>query len=117
MERQGQQNSVSTAAARDRRRAERIPFRIPMRVTINPRPGHESDRPRSAHVLAQDLSGTGLSIIYARHLSIGQQLEVDMPDGSRPVVVCRIESMNDGRYLVGCRFMDAETEAQPLEPS
>jgi hypothetical protein len=113
MEAPGEQNNVVAAAPRDRRRAERIPFRIPMRVTISPPPGHEADRTRSAHVLAQDLSGTGLSIIYARQLSIGQRLEVDMPDGSRPVVVCRIESMNDGRYLVGCRFTDAESEAQP----
>jgi len=117
MERQGQQDSVSAAAARDRRRAERIPFRIPMRVTISPPPGHEADRKRFAHVLAQDLSGTGLSIIYARQLSVGQRLEVDLPDCSRSVVVCRIESMNDGRYLVGCRFMDAEIEAQPLQQS
>jgi hypothetical protein len=88
----------------DCRRAMRIPFRLAVRATIYPPPGCEADTAKYSHVLTQDLSGEGVSIIYGKALCIGQRIDLEMPDRYRSAVVCRVEKMNDGHYLIGCRF-------------
>ena len=88
----------------ERRAASRIPFRLPLRATIYAPPGCKGDTARVCHLLAQDLSGVGVSLIYARPFQLGQRIEVEMPDRDRQAVVCRVTRMSDGRYLAGCRF-------------
>src|SRR5262245_20972985 len=91
----------------DCRKAMRIPFRLAVRATIYPPRGCESDTAKYTHVLMQDLSGEGASIIYGRKLCVGQRIGLEMPDRCRSAVVCRVENMNDGHFLIGCRFDDS----------
>jgi hypothetical protein len=90
----------------ERRAASRIPFRLPLRATIYAPPGCKGDTARICHLLAQDLSKVGVSLIYARPFQLGQRIEIEMPDRDRQAVVCRVTSMSDGRYLAGCKFED-----------
>ena len=90
----------------ERRAASRIPFRLPLKATIYAPPGCKGDTARTCHLLAQDLSRIGVSIIYPRPFELGQRIEVAMPDRERQAVVCRVTSMSDGRYLAGCQFED-----------
>jgi hypothetical protein len=48
-----------------------------------------------------------VSIICARRFCEGQRIDLEMPDGCRSAVICRVVSMGGGRYLIGCRFDDA----------
>lgn len=84
----------------------RQPFRVPIRATIYPPFGQESDTARYSHVLAQDLSLTGISIIYARPLLEGQEVELETPEWRRSAVVCHVESLKNGLFLIGCRFVE-----------
>jgi len=91
------------------RAAPRIPFRLTVRMTILPSPGHESEAVRRVHVLGNDLSTSGISIIYARKLEVGQQLELEMPGKIRAAVVRCVESKERGHYLIGCQFTDTDS--------
>jgi len=93
----------------DRRESGRIPFRLPARVTIHPPPGQETETARTCHLLTQDLSGSGIGLVYAKPLCIGQRIDLELPDRCRSAVVCRIESLSDGHYLIGCQFDDDPT--------
>lgn len=90
----------------DRRAAARIPISLSVRITIYPPPGRESDTAKYSHVLAQDISGCGIGIIYPSQLCVGQKIEIEMPDRARPAVISRVDSMDDGNYLIGCQFSD-----------
>src|SRR2546423_8112527 len=90
----------------ERRASPRIPFRFPVRMTIIQSQGSDSDAPRYAHVQGHDLSETGISIIYARKLDVGQQLELEMPGRIRAAVVRCVESKERGHYLIGCQFIN-----------
>ena len=92
--------------SRELRHDSRITFRVPVRATIYPPPGRESETARICHLLTQDLSGSGVSIIYALPLFVGQRVELELPDRCRSVVVCRVASLSDGHYLAGCRFTE-----------
>jgi hypothetical protein len=94
------------------RQAARTPFRVAIRVTIFPPPGSEG-KARVCHLLAQDLSASGVSIIYAIPFRIGQRIDLEMPDGLRSATVCRVTSLSDGLYLSGCQF-DALSTDNPL---
>jgi hypothetical protein len=90
----------------ERRETGRVPFRMPLRATIYASPGCKGDTARMCHLLAQDLSGSGVSLIYARPFPIGQRIGLEMPDRARTVEVCRVISLSDGHYLAGCEFVD-----------
>jgi PilZ domain-containing protein len=90
----------------ERRQAARIALRLPVRATIHPPPGNESETARICHLLIQDLSGVGVSVVYATPLVSGQRITLEMPDRPRDAVVCRIANMNDGHYLSGCTWCD-----------
>lgn len=90
----------------ERRQASRIPFRLPLRATIYAPPDCKGDTARICHLLGQDLSRDGVSLIYARPFQLGQRIEVEMPDRDRQAVVVRVTAMSDGRYLAGCQFED-----------
>jgi hypothetical protein len=93
----------------DCRKAMRIPFRMAVRATIYPPPGCEADTAKYTHVLTQDLSREGASVIFGKELVAGQRLDLELPDRCRSAVVCRVENMNDGHYLIACRFDDLGT--------
>ena len=95
--------SVSLEKA-ERRASPRIPFVFPVRMTIIPSPGREPPA-RYVHVQGNDLSETGISIIYAKKLDVGQQLELEMPGRIRAAVVRCVESKERGHYLIGCQFI------------
>jgi len=92
----------------ERRAAPRIPFRLSVRMTILPTPGRESEGVRRVHVLGNDLSTSGISVIYARKLEVGQKLELEMPGKIRAAVVRCVESEDRGHYLIGCQFVDTD---------
>jgi PilZ domain len=64
-------------------------------------------RTRVCHLLTQDLSATGVSIVYARPLTEGQRIDLELPHGTRKVIVRRITNLSDGYYLSGCEFESA----------
>ena len=92
----------------ERRGAPRIPFRLSVRMTIIPSPSRESEAVRRVHVLGNDLSTSGISIIYARRLEVGQELELEMPGKIRAAVVRCVETKDRGHYLIGCQFTDTD---------
>src|SRR5262245_60706449 len=96
------------AGKRDNRQSVRNPFRISVRATINPPPGRETETVHICHVLAHDISDSGVSILLARRLTEGQQIELALPDRSRTAVVCRVAQVAGGKYLVGCRFEESD---------
>jgi hypothetical protein len=91
----------------DARGSVRQPFRVPIRATIYPPIGQESDTARYSHVLAQDLSLTGISFIYPRRLLNGQEVEFETPEWRRSAVVCRVDRLKNGLFLMGCRFVES----------
>ena len=99
-------HSLISGERDERREDSRIPFRFPVRATIYAAPECKGDVVRVCHLLAQDISGSGISLVYARPFAIGQRIDVEMPDRLRSVIVCRVTSLSDGRYLAGCRFDD-----------
>ena len=92
----------------DCRKATRVPYRMAVRATIHPPPGSEADTSKCTHVLSQDLSGDAVSIVYGKPLCVGQRVDLEMPDRHRFCVVCRVESMEDGHFLIVCRFDKSE---------
>jgi PilZ domain len=90
----------------ERRAFPRISFRFPVRMTIISSPGRESDNAQCIHVQGHDLSEGGMSIICARKLEVGQELELEMPGRIRAAVVRCVESKERGRYLIGCQFIN-----------
>ena len=88
------------------RQSNRTAFRVSVRATIQPHPDSPSDTARVCHLLTQDLSHSGVSIVHARPFATGQRIELEFPDGCRSVVVCRTTALSDGFYLAGCRFED-----------
>ena len=90
----------------ERRASPRIPFLFPVRMTIIPSPGREPDPAHYVHVQGNDLSENGISIIYARKLEVGQQLELEMPGRIRAAVVRCVESKERGHFLIGCQFIN-----------
>jgi hypothetical protein len=88
----------------EQRQSEREPFRVSVRATIYPPPGSETSAARTCHLLTQDLSPSGVSIVYALPFSIGQRIDLEMRDGKRSAVVRRIIGLSDGHYLAGCAF-------------
>ena len=66
------------------------------------------DTARYVPVQGHDLSETGISIIYARKLEVGQELELEMPGKIRAAVVRCVESKERGHYLIGCQFIDRD---------
>ena len=96
-------------AQTERRAAPRIPFRLSVRMTILPPPGRESEVVgRPIHVLGNDLSTSGISIIYAKKLDVGQKLALEMPGKICAAVVRCVESQERGHYLIGCQFIDTD---------
>ena len=98
--------------SKDLRQDGRSPFRVSVRATIYPPPGDEARAARICHLLTQDVSESGIGIVYARPLRVGQRIALELPDGCRSVVVCGIRILSDGRYLVGCRFDEAAIDGQ-----
>jgi len=76
---------------------------VSVRATIYPAPDGNG-RTRVCHLLTQDLSATGIGIVYARPLSEGQRIDLELPEGTRSVVVRRVTNLSDGHYLAGCEF-------------
>jgi PilZ domain len=95
----------------DNRQSGRMPFRFPLRATIYPAAMDNAETSRVCHLLAHDLSGGGISLVSGVRLREGQRIELEMPDRVRCVVVRRVSSMNNGRYLVGCQFCDTDQAA------
>jgi hypothetical protein len=90
----------------ERRGSPRTAFCLSVRVTMSAPPGQPGETARHAHVPMQDVSGSGISIIYAKQLCLGQKLEIEMPDRPRSATVVRIESTSDRHYLISCQFTD-----------
>jgi len=78
-------------------------------MKILPPPGRESEAVRPIHVLGNDLSTSGISIIYARPLEVGQRLELEMPGKIRAAVVRCVENKERVHYLIGCQFTDTDS--------
>jgi hypothetical protein len=70
--------------------------------------GRKPDTAQYVHVQGHDLSETGISIIYARKLEVGQELELEMPGKIRAAVVRCVESKERGHYQIGCQFTDRD---------
>lgn len=95
----------------ERRAAPRIPFRLSVRMRILPPPGHKPESAsRPIHVLGNDLSTSGISIIYTRKLEVGQKLALEMPGKIRAAVVRCVESQERGHYLIGCQFIETDRD-------
>ncbi len=88
----------------DFRKAKRTAYRLAVRAAIYPLPGCEAETPKHTHVLSHDLSGNAISIVYSKALCVGQRVDLELPDGQRSSVVCRVEKMEDGHFLIVCRF-------------
>src|SRR3954463_7157371 len=89
----------------ERRASPRIPFLFPVRMTIHS-PSRKSKPGHYVHVQGNDLSETGISIICARKLEVGQEIELEMPGRIRAAVVRCIESKQRGHYFIGCQFIN-----------
>jgi hypothetical protein len=98
----------------DSRASARRALRLPARVTIYPPSGRATDTARYCHVLTQDISESGISIIYAKPLLVGQQIAVELSSGLKATVVSRVSCMPDGHYLIGCRFNDTKQPANGM---
>jgi c-di-GMP-binding flagellar brake protein YcgR len=109
------QYEIAPAENYDRRQSVRIPLRWPFRATIYPL--NDDGQIKTCHVLANDLSGGGISLICGRLVVEGQLIQLEMPDQTRRVTVCRVAPTDDGRYLVGCQFDDVSSIASPKIPS
>ena len=109
METGPRQFEIPLADLTDSRNFARIPFRLPVRATIFPTHEGSGEGAKVCHVLANDLSGGGISIICARRVREGQAIELDMPDRKRRATARRVVPVEGGRYLIGCQF-DDETE-------
>ena len=66
--------------------------------------GRKPNNANYVHIQGHDLSETGISIIYARKLEVGQELELEMPGRICAAVVRCVESKERGHYLIGCQF-------------
>jgi hypothetical protein len=105
----GRDAQSDNAKTPDRRRSPRIPFRFPVRMAIvQSSRGRKPDNAQYVHVQGHDLSETGISIIYARKLEVGQELELEMPGRICAAVVRCVESKERGHYLIGCQFTDRD---------
>ena len=94
---------TQTTDSPDQRQASRTPYRVSRRATLYPAP-MGNGRTRVCDLLTQDLSATGISIVYARPLTEGQRIDLELSDGTRKVIVRRITNLSDGHYLAGCEF-------------
>lgn len=100
---EGYEMDTLAAESREQRQFARTPFRVSVRATIYPAPDGNG-RTRACHLLTQDLSATGIGIVYARPLSEGQRIGLELPEATRSVVVRRVTNLRDGHYLAGCEF-------------
>jgi len=94
-----------TRQQQESRRSNRTAFRVSVRATVHPPGECPSDTARVCHLLTQDLSDGGIGIVHARPFSVGQRIELELPEGCRSVVVCRTTALSDGHYLAGCSFV------------
>jgi hypothetical protein len=86
------------------RQSSRAMLRVSVRAFVYPTGDCAGESARVCHLLTQDISDSGISIIHAIPFSIGQRIELDLPDGCKSAVVCRTTALSDGHYLAGCRF-------------
>jgi hypothetical protein len=107
METRSRQSEIALSDLTDNRGSARIPFRVPVRAIIFPTYEETGEVPKTCHVLANDISESGVSIICSRPVRAGQRIELDMPDRKQKAVACRVVPVEGGRYLIGCQFEDA----------
>src|SRR5437773_9249666 len=97
----------------DGRRYPRFYFRTCAEATIYSIGGKKDAIGGPFYVLTCDLSRAGVSILHTAQLFPGQRLELVL-NGEAPrqvqVVWCR--RWEEGRYLVGCRFVNDEAQAE-----
>jgi hypothetical protein len=102
----------------EHRRYPRFYFRSCAEAIIHPLRGEKDPNAPPCFVLTRDLSRGGMSLVHTEQLFPGQRLEIIL-NGQAPrmleVVWCR--RWNDGRYIVGCRFVATSTTSEPLAPN
>jgi hypothetical protein len=104
MELRRKQSEIALSNLTDNRHFARIPFRVPVRATIFPTYDGTGEAAKTCHVLANDISEGGVSIICSRPVRPGQRIELDMPDRKQNAIACRVVPVEGGRYLIGCQF-------------
>jgi len=109
MEMRSRQTEIALADLNDSRQFGRIPFRIPVRATIFPTYEGSGEDAKVCHVLANDLSDGGISILCGRQVRQGQRLQLELPLRTQLAIACRVVPVEGGRYLVGCQFEDVST--------
>jgi len=93
----------------DDRRYPRFYFRTCAEATIYPLGSKKDASPESFFVVTCDLSRAGVSILHTAQLFPGQRLGLVLNgQPPRPLKVIWCRKCDDGRYLVGCRFIDEE---------
>lgn len=109
---QGGQAEIAIANLTDNRQFRRIRFRVPVRAKFHPVCQTSGEAIEICHVLANDISMGGVSILCSKPAIAGQRIELDLPDGHRNSIACRVESVEGGRYLIGCRFEGESTSSR-----
>jgi hypothetical protein len=89
------------------REFSRIPFHGRAAAVIFPLPCSPYSEPLESEVLTTDISRGGLSLLYQQELCPGQQVLLQLSQGSRTVEVCWCCQVWPGLYIAGCRFLDA----------
>lgn len=100
----------------DAREFPRFPFRGRARAVVFPpedRAG--AAEPQECEVLTTDVSRTGLSLLYRKQLSPGQQILLVLNDNNRLVEVCWCCRVWAGLYSAGCRFISL-ADADDIAP-
>lgn len=84
----------------------RTPFRGRAAAVIFPSPSTPNVEPMESEVLTTDISRGGLSLLHQDELCPGQQVLLQLSQGSRTVEVCWCCEVWTGLYISGCRFAD-----------
>lgn len=114
------QKTVAAPVRRDdTRTAPRYNFRVPARATIYPPKGCEELKPEFCQVWTRDLSCGGICFLHCTPLFESQRVDLRMPDGRGfTLAIRRITRTGDGRFVIGCRFVQIwHRPASPESPS
>jgi PilZ domain-containing protein len=97
----------------DSRQYPRFYFRTCAEAMIYPIGAKKDAAAGSFFVVTCDLSRAGISIIHTVQLFPGQRIDLILNGQSpRPARVIWCRRWEEGRYLVGCRFVQDEPEAE-----
>jgi hypothetical protein len=88
------------------RESVRTPFHGRADAIIFPPPSTPHAEPIESEVVTTDISRGGLSILHRHELYPGQQVLLQLSQGSCTIEVCWCCQVWPGLYIAGCQFAD-----------